>query len=162
MGPAARRPRSVVFVDPSKKAQTLSGIGGALTDASPRRSPKLSPAKQQELLDAYFDPNKGIGYTLGRTHIHSCDFSSASYTYVDEGDEALKSFSVTHDKQFRIPFTKQAIAACGRTADDLRQSVEPAGVHEDEWRDAARRKAEAGVPAGLGELLREVHQGVRP
>ena len=102
-----------VFVDPTKKSQTVLGIGGALTDASAETFAKLPPAKQRELLDAYFDPNKGIGYTLGRTHIHSCDFSSASYTYVDEGDEALKSFSVAHDKQFRIPFTKQAIAAAG-------------------------------------------------
>jgi glucosylceramidase len=102
-----------VFVDPTKRSQTILGIGGALTDASAETYAKLPPAKQKELMEAYFDPNKGIGYTLGRTHIHSCDFSSASYTYVDEGDEALKSFSVAHDKQFRIPFTKQAIAAAG-------------------------------------------------
>lgn len=102
-----------VFVDPSKRAQTILGIGGALTDAAAETYAKLPPAKQRELLDAYFDPHKGIGYTIGRTTIHSCDFSSASYTYVDEGDTALKSFSVAHDRKFRIPFTKQAIAAAG-------------------------------------------------
>ena len=48
-----------------------------------------------------------------RTNIHSCDFSSGSYTYVDEGDKELKSFSVEHDQQFRIPFIKQALAAAG-------------------------------------------------
>jgi glucosylceramidase len=99
-----------VFVDPSKRAQTILGIGGALTDASAETYAKLPAAKQREVMDAYFDPNKGIGYTLGRTHIHSCDFSSGSYTYVTEGDKELKSFSVNHDKQFRIPFTKQALA----------------------------------------------------
>ncbi len=102
-----------VFVDPTKRSQTILGIGGALTDASAETFAKLSPAKQRELLDAYFDRDKGIGYTLGRTHIHSCDFSSASYTYVDEGDRALKTFSVAHDRQFRIPFTKQALATAG-------------------------------------------------
>lgn len=102
-----------VFVDPSKRSQTMLGIGGALTDASAETFAKLPSAKQREFLDAYFDPHKGIGYTLGRTHIHSCDFSSASYTYVNEGDKELKSFSVNHDKQFRIPFTKQAMAAAG-------------------------------------------------
>ena len=104
-----------VFVDPTKRAQTILGIGGALTDASAEVFAKLSPAKQRELLDAYFDPAKGIGYTLARTNIHSCDFSSASYTYVDEGDAALKSFSVAHDRQYRIPFIKKAIAAAGGT-----------------------------------------------
>ena len=99
-----------VFVDPAKRSQTIVGIGGALTDASAETFAKLPSAKQREILDAYFDPNKGIGYTIGRTNIHSCDFSSASYIYVDEGDKQLKSFSVDHDKQFRIPFIKQAMA----------------------------------------------------
>src|SRR5258706_8643900 len=102
-----------VFVDPSKRAQTFLGIGGALTDASAETYAKLPAAKQREIMDAYFDPNKGIGYTLGRTNIHSCDFSSGSYTYVNEGDKAPRSFSVNHDKQFRIPFIKKAIATAG-------------------------------------------------
>src|SRR5438132_4107004 len=102
-----------VFVDPSKRAQTILGVGGALTDASAEVFAKLPPARQREFMEAYFDANKGIGYTLGRTNIHSCDFSSASYTYVNEGDKELKSFSVNHDKQFRIPFIKQALATAG-------------------------------------------------
>ncbi len=56
-----------VFVDPSKRAQTILGIGGALTDASAETFAKLPPAKQREILDAYFDAGKGIGYTLGPT-----------------------------------------------------------------------------------------------
>lgn len=102
-----------VFVDPSKRSQTFLGIGGALTDASAETFAKLPAAKQREFMDACFDPHKGIGYTIGRTNIHSCDFSSASYTYVTEGDKELKSFSIDHDKQFRIPFIKQAIATAG-------------------------------------------------
>src|SRR5690348_15313111 len=102
-----------VFVDPSKRAQTILGIGGALTDSSAETFAKIPAAKQRELLDAYYDPAKGIAYTLGRTNIHSCDFSSASYTYVDEGDKALTSFSVAHDRQFRIPFIKRALATAG-------------------------------------------------
>jgi glucosylceramidase len=100
-----------VFVDPSKRFQTILGIGGALTDASAETFARLPAPRQQEVLDAYYDPDKGIGYTLGRTNIHSCDFSSGSYTYVGEGDKELKSFSVDHDKQFRIPFIKRAITA---------------------------------------------------
>jgi glucosylceramidase len=102
-----------VFVDPSRRAQTILGIGGALTDASAEVFAKLPAGKQQEFLDAHFDPREGIGYRLARTNIHSCDFSSASYTYVDEGDKELKSFSVDHDRQYRIPFIKRAIAATG-------------------------------------------------
>src|ERR1043166_243958 len=102
-----------VFVDPARKFQTMLGIGGAITDAAAETFAKLPKAKQDEVLKAYFDATSGIGYTLARTNIHSCDFSSASYTYVDEGDKDLKSFSVKHDKEFRIPLIKQALAATG-------------------------------------------------
>ncbi len=102
-----------VFVDPSKTFQTLVGIGGALTDASAEVFDKLDEQHQQQFMKAYFNPQTGIGYTLGRTNIHSCDFSSASYTYVADNDPELKSFSVQHDRQYRIPFIKQAIAAAG-------------------------------------------------
>ena len=102
-----------VFVDPAKTFQTIIGIGGALTDASAEVFAKMPKEKQEEIMQKYFDPQKGIGYTMVKTHIHSCDFSSSSYTYVDEKDAALKSFSIAHDKQFRIPFIKRAIAAAG-------------------------------------------------
>ena len=102
-----------IFVDPGKTFQTFVGIGGAITDASAETFAKLPVSKQQEIIKNYYDVNKGIGYTLARTNIHSCDFSSGSYTYVDEKDVAMKSFSVAHDKEFRIPMIKQAIAAAG-------------------------------------------------
>lgn len=102
-----------VFIDPKNTFQSFVGIGGALTDASAETFAKLPKAGQQEFLKAYFDKEKGIGYTLGRTTIHSCDFSSGSYTYVSDNDTELKTFSVAHDEQYRIPFIRQAIAAAG-------------------------------------------------
>ncbi len=100
-----------VFVDPSRQFQSFLGIGGALTDASAETFALLPKEKQRELLSAYFDDQQGIGYKLARTNIHSCDFSSSSYTYVTEGDKQLKSFNVEHDKRYRIPFIKQVLAA---------------------------------------------------
>ena len=102
-----------VFVNPNKTFQSFLGIGGAITDASAEVFAKLSDEKQQELLKAYYDTEKGIGYTLIRTTIHSSDFSSGSYTYIDEGDTALKTFSIDHDRKYRIPLLKKAIAASG-------------------------------------------------
>jgi len=102
-----------VFVDPANTFQSFIGIGAALTDASAETFAKLPKPEQQELLRAYFDKDKGIGYTLARTTIHSCDFSSGSYTYVSDNDTELKSFNVAHDEQYRIPFIKQAIQAAG-------------------------------------------------
>ncbi len=102
-----------VFTDPDKTFQTFLGIGGAFTDASAETFSKIPEPKQEELLKAYFDTQKGIGYTLARTNINSCDFSSASYTYVTEGDKELKSFSIDHDHEIQDPFIKKAIAAAG-------------------------------------------------
>ncbi|UYZ63115.1 glycoside hydrolase family 30 protein [Hymenobacter weizhouensis] len=102
-----------VFVDPAHQFQTLLGIGGAMTDAAAETFARLPKAQQQEFLQAYYSPSQGIGYTLARTTIHSSDFSSGSYTYVADNDKELKSFSVKHDEQFRIPFIKQAQAAAG-------------------------------------------------
>lgn len=102
-----------VFVDPTQTHQTFLGIGGAITDAAAETFSKLPKEKQQEVLQAYYDPQKGIGYTLARTNIHSCDFSSDSYTYVAENDSALKTFNVDHDRRYRIPLIKQAIASAG-------------------------------------------------
>ena len=105
--------QTCIFVNPKNTFQTFLGIGGAITDASAEVFAKLSPGKQVEFLQAYFSKEKGIGYSLIRTNIHSCDFSPGSYTYIAEGDTALKTFSIDHDKQFRIPLIKRATDAAG-------------------------------------------------
>lgn len=102
-----------VFVNPHKTYQTFIGIGGAITDASAEVFAKLPMDKQQEMLEAYYDKDKGIGYTLARTTIHSCDFSSGSYTYLSDENKDLNSFSIQHDKQFRIPLIKKALQTAG-------------------------------------------------
>jgi len=102
-----------VFVDPKKTFQPFIGIGGALTDAAAETFAKLPAARQDELIAAYYSADRGIGYTLARTNIHSCDFSSESYTYVTEGDKDLTSFSIAHDLRYRIPLIKRAMAATG-------------------------------------------------
>ncbi len=136
-----------VFVNPQKTFQTFLGIGGAITDASAEVFAKLSKEKQKEFLTAYFDKENGIGYTLARTNIHSCDFSSESYTYVTEGDKGLKSFSVEHDKQFRIPLIKEAIKTAGGK---LTLFASP-------WSPPAFMKDNNNMLRG-GKLLPEYHQ----
>jgi len=104
---------TVVFIDPNKQFQSLLGIGGAVTDAAAEVFAKLPVEKQRLLLEKYYDKEKGIGYSLLRTTIHSCDFSSGSYTYINENDSLLSSFSVKHDMEFRIPLIKRIIDKSG-------------------------------------------------
>lgn len=98
-----------VFVNPNKSFQTYTGIGAALTDASAETYAKLPKSKQKEFLEAHFDKKKGIGYTIARTNINSCDFSSDMYTYVQENDTELKTFDISHDKKYKIPLIKEAM-----------------------------------------------------
>ncbi len=155
-----------VFVDASKQFQTFVGIGGAITDAAAETFAKLAPAAQEELLQAYFDPQKGIGYTLARTNIASCDFSSGSYAYVADQDVELKTFSVAPDTRFRIPLLRRATAAAGGALPLFASPWSPPGWMKDtgnvlqggklrpEYRQAwanhyvafARAYAEQGVP----------------
>ncbi|HOI87822.1 MAG TPA: hypothetical protein PLV51_08185, partial [Lentimicrobium sp.] len=102
-----------VFVDSGKTFQTFLGIGGAITDASAETFYKLPESRQKEILSAYFNREEGIGYSLIRTNIHSCDFSSYSYTYVKDYDKELNSFSIDHDKKYRIPMIKAAMQEAG-------------------------------------------------
>lgn len=102
-----------IFVNTNTRYQTVIGIGGAITDAAAEVFAKLPAAKQQELLNAYYNKDTGLGYTWARTTIHSSDFSSDSYTYIKEGDKKLSSFTIKHDQKYRIPLIKKAIAAAG-------------------------------------------------
>ena len=136
-----------ILVDPTREFLEYMGIGAALTDAAAETFYKLSPENQEKLLVAYFDKNDGIGYNLARTIIHSCDFSSNSYTYIDEGDSELKSFSIDKDKRFRIPFTKKAIEAAGG---ELRMYASP-------WSPPAFMKTNNNMLKG-GKLRPEYRQ----
>ena len=102
-----------VVVDPSHGFQTVLGFGGAFTDAAADTYAALPATSQREVLEAYFDPVLGIGYSLGRTTINSCDFSSESYTYVQAGDSRLETFSISHDLRARIPLIRAAFRAAG-------------------------------------------------
>ena len=111
--PQPSESQQCVVVDPLHGFQTFIGIGGALTDAAAETYAALPTASRKEVMRAYYDPIEGIGYTLGRTTIHSCDFSSDSYTYVKEGDVDLGTFDVAHDRRNRIPLIKDAFLAAG-------------------------------------------------
>jgi glucosylceramidase len=98
-----------ILVDPRVKYQEIVGFGGAFTDSAGSVLLKMPEAKQEEILHAYFDPEKGLGYTLCRTHINSCDFSTENYAYDETpGDTDFKNFSIERDRRELIPMIKRA------------------------------------------------------
>lgn len=138
---------TAVFVDTRQRYQEVFGFGGAVTDAVAEVYAKLTPAAQQAFLKAYFDPREGLGYNVLRTTIHSSDFSSASYTYVKDGDRSLGSFSIEHDMRHRIPLLRQSLAAARAHGTDMRVFASP-------WSAPAWMKSNNSMLKG-GRLLPE-------
>lgn len=102
-----------IFVDADRKFQKVTGIGGTITDATAETYATLPESSKKEFLKAYYDVENGLGYTMARTTIHSSDFSSGSYIYIQGNDAALKTFNVAHDEKYRIPLIREAIQAAG-------------------------------------------------
>ena len=109
MGVAADSVLASVMIDPDKRFQTIEGFGGAFTEAAAVTLRSLSPANQERILRAYFEPVEGHGYSLCRTHINSCDFSLGNYAYTDvAGDTELRHFSIDRDRAALLPMIREA------------------------------------------------------
>ena len=104
-----------VFFNPDVNFQAIEGFGGAFTESAAVTLRKMSDKNQKRILKAYFDRVHGLGYSLCRTHINSCDFSLGNYAYAETpGDTKLKKFSIKRDKKALLPMIKEATALTGR------------------------------------------------
>lgn len=91
--------------------QEIIGFGGAITQASAVNLMRMSEKDQETVMRGYFDKEEGLGYSLCRTTINSCDFSAETYSYDDtENDWELTNFSIEHDRHDVIPMIKRAMA----------------------------------------------------
>jgi len=109
-------PPAMVIIKDTETFQELVGFGGAFTEASAVNFYKLPPRVQDKVIELYFGEN-GIGLSLGRVHINSCDFSIESYNFDNIPDDfELKYFDteVTHDQTNLLPFIKRAMEASPR------------------------------------------------
>lgn len=98
-----------IKIDTSKKYQKFMGVGGAFTEAASSTLDRMTADKRQEAIEAYFHPEKGIGYSFCRTHINSCDFSLGNYAYTETPDDVeLKDFTIERDRKSLIPLIKDA------------------------------------------------------
>ncbi|KAI3414196.1 hypothetical protein GPALN_011653 [Globodera pallida] len=114
-----------VRVDASQKRQTIFGFGGAFTDAAGVNLNALSGRTRDALLKAYFDQKIGIGYTVGRVPIASCDFSTREYSYLDTPDDFnMTTFALANeDFEEKIPYILKAGQLVGK--DRLRLFASP-------------------------------------
>jgi glucosylceramidase len=100
---------TVLTINKEDSYQSIVGFGGAFTEAAAYTFFRMDKSKREEILRKYFDPQEGIGYSIGRVHIHSCDFSLGNYTYVEDNDKDLITFDIGHEEQWTLPFINAAI-----------------------------------------------------
>jgi glucosylceramidase len=100
---------SRIWLDSRSRFQTIQGFGGAFTEAAATTWLKLDEQQKNQVVQDYFHPTLGHGYTFCRVHMGSCDFSLSNYSHVEEfQDEQLRNFSIERDLQALIPFIKAA------------------------------------------------------
>ncbi len=100
----------LIKLKPEEKFQKITGFGGAFTQSSAYLLNQLSAKNRTEIIEKYFGES-GARYSLTRSHMNSCDFSTHNYSYAEvPGDTELKNFSVARDLEDVIPMIKEAMA----------------------------------------------------
>jgi glucosylceramidase len=103
-----------ITINPATTYQPIVGFGAAFTETAVYNLCKISKARKNEVLNAFFNPYTGAGYTLCRTTINSCDFSLGVYSYDDTpNDYNLDNFNMSREMKWMIPTIKEALRIPG-------------------------------------------------
>ena len=135
----------LINIYPEFQYQQIIGFGAAFTESSAFNFSKLSAESQQKVIDLYFGKN-GINFNFCRTHINSSDYGIDEYTYVEDNDVDLKTFSIDRERKEILPMIKAALKA----NPDLWLFASP-------WSPPAWMKDNNSVIRG-GHLLKEHYQ----
>lgn len=130
-----------VSIYPTIKKQRFEGFGGAFTEAAAFNYQQLPAEKQKAFMEYYFGPS-GLRYTLGRTHLNSCDFSLGNYACMEREDDPV--FHTERDVQCLLPMIHDAQRAAGK----------PIGLLVSPWSPPAFMKTNGDMNHG-GKLKPE-------
>lgn len=100
-------------VFPEIAFQTFRGFGGAFTEAAAHVYSLMGDEQRDGIIEAYFGES-GLRYNMGRIHMNSCDFALSNYTYIEESDDKLATFDISHDKNEILPMIKAAHEKAGK------------------------------------------------
>lgn len=100
-----------IYVDDTKRFQSIDGFGFTLTGGSASLLSQLNPKKRKEILEELFDPKKGIGVSTLRLSIGASDLSEDVFSYANEhDDETLIKFSLAEEQKDLLPILKEIVA----------------------------------------------------
>lgn len=100
-----------VSIYPQLRRQTFHGFGGAFTEAAAYSYQKLPAHRKRAFMDCCFGPS-GLRYTVGRTHLNSCDFSLGNYACMERDADPV--FHTERDEKYLLPMLHDAQKAAGK------------------------------------------------
>ena len=100
-----------IVIDPAVTYQTIEGFGASFTDATTHLLSQMPEDVLNDVMIKLFDNEKGIGASIIRNPLGSCDFSLEYYTYDDipagEEDRELEHFDMSR-AQAQMDMVKKA------------------------------------------------------
>lgn len=130
-----------VSVYPTVRRQSFQGFGGAFTEAAAYCYQQLPETKRREFMQAYFGRD-GLRYSVGRTHLNSCDFALGNYACMKSPED--ETFHTERDEKYLIPMIRDAEKAAQR----------PVGLLVSPWSPPAFMKTNGEMNHG-GKLKEE-------
>jgi len=101
--------KSNLYLDGSLH-QTFEGFGGCFNELGWIALEKLSVADRKKVLDELFDPKAGCRFNFCRMPIGASDYGAEWYSLNEnEGDFAMKKFSIKRDEEILIPYIREAL-----------------------------------------------------
>lgn len=103
-----------VNLHPDFTYQTFEGFGGALTEAAAVTYAQMPKELKSQALEAYYGKD-GLGYTLARMSVDSCDFCMGNYSAMaGDGDVWGEGFSLKRDEEAILPLYQAASRVLGK------------------------------------------------
>lgn len=91
------------------RKQTVKGFGGCFNEAGWDVLRDLKEEDRKNILDDLFDPNK-CAFNVCRLPIGANDYALEWYSYDETpGDYDLKDFSIKRDREYLLPYLKEAL-----------------------------------------------------
>lgn len=93
----------------SNTKQTIKGFGGCFNEAGFDILKQLDEEKCKSILDSLFT-QEGCNFNIGRLPMGASDYALEWHSYDEtSGDYELKDFSIKRDKEYLLPYVKEAI-----------------------------------------------------
>lgn len=90
--------------------QLWEGFGGCFNELGWIALGALRGADRNRILDALFDPEDGCRFNIARLPIGASDYAAEWYSHNEQdGDLAMKHFSIARDRKHLIPYIREAL-----------------------------------------------------